>query len=52
MIKIARERTVKYPPKRGKLKRSEVKEALKDLTDKGLLTVVGKGRGSRYVPKK
>ena len=27
-------------------------EELKDLTDKGLLTVVGKGRGSRYVPKK
>lgn len=27
-------------------------EELKDLTDKGLLTTVGKGRGSRYVPKK
>ncbi len=27
-------------------------EELKNLTDKGLLTAVGKGRGSRYVPKK
>ena len=49
---MARERTVKYPPKQGKLERSEVKEELKDLTDKGLLAAVGKGRGSRYVPKK
>ena len=40
---MARERTVKCPPKRGKLKKSEVKEELKDLTNKGLLTVVGKG---------
>jgi len=26
---MARERTVKYPPKRGKLKRSEIKRAVK-----------------------
>ena len=31
VIKVPRERVVKYPPKKGKLKRSEIKRAVREV---------------------